>query len=285
MPTALTHEIYVERLAAITKTIRCLGEYSGSKVKLKHECLVCENVWSVLPDSLLHMRTGCRSCSSKQVGKQARGRSKSGLTDSTYKKLLRKKFKGSVECLGTFSTVVRRIAHRCLVCATEWKPEPRHMITGTGCCPSCAVERNHEITFKRWKTIKVGDKKIKLQGYEVFAVRMLQKMGVNLSKMLFKLGEGKPTVKYQFEGKAHQYLPDMFFSPKNRIIEVKSIWTLGLGKQSVAVFKRNCAKARACVKQGFEFTLMVFDKKGNRIAFPKQWYECTRNELQELVQI
>lgn len=45
-------------------------EYKGSLFKHKHKCLNCENIWETKPNYILHMNTGCPSCSSSKGEKK-----------------------------------------------------------------------------------------------------------------------------------------------------------------------------------------------------------------------
>lgn len=57
-------EQYAEDLAVATNnSIKVVGSYTNNKTKIKHQCILCGNEWSVRPDSILHLGRGCPSCS------------------------------------------------------------------------------------------------------------------------------------------------------------------------------------------------------------------------------
>lgn len=67
------------------------------------------------------------------------------------------------------------------------------------------------------------------------------------------------------------YTSDFYYAPKNRIIEVKSLWT-PLGKfEGNDMFQKNKRKAKACKKDGLDFCMLVFDNEGQRVQLPRGW--------------
>ena len=62
-----SHEQYVDELNKIFPQIKILEEYKASKLKALHQCTICNNIWSVKPDQLLHGK-GCPVCAGRTVG-------------------------------------------------------------------------------------------------------------------------------------------------------------------------------------------------------------------------
>jgi len=60
-----------------------------------------------------------------------------------------------------------------------------------------------------------------------------------------------PEIRYMFEGKEHRYYPDFYIPSENKIIEVKSEYTLQ------ADWEQNQAKFKATRNLGFDFNLEV----------------------------
>ena len=152
---------------------------------------------------------------------------------------------------------------------------------GTG-CPACAHETRN--TSFAGKKTKLNGKVYKLQGFEKKAVDYLVSKGANVKKLAVRVSDGKPTVHYRDGDKTRLYIPDFYYPPKNRIIEVKSIWTLaGKFKNGVDMFRLNKLKARACRKAGFDFCMLVLNGDGSRMVLPANWERMTRHQLYRAV--
>lgn len=68
---SLSHETFVERMAAIHPTIEALGRYKNSNRRVKCRCTACGRVWEVIPASLLY-DDGCWDCARREIGKSQR---------------------------------------------------------------------------------------------------------------------------------------------------------------------------------------------------------------------
>lgn len=89
-----------------------------------------------------------------------------------------------------------------------------------------------------------------VQGYEPHALKILLSECIEEDDIL--TGTDVPTVEYEHDGKSHTYYPDILIKSQNRIVEVKSVFTL-LKELDV-----NVAKQHASIRSGFEFDFMVF---------------------------
>lgn len=97
-------------------------------------------------------------------------------------------------------------------------------------------------------------KKFLYQGYEHFCLSsLLNEEGYSEDDIATR---GIPIVPYFFEGKQHVYFPDVYIQKENRLIEVKSEWTM---KKD---FEKNYAKMNACKDIGFSIELRIYGKKG-----------------------
>ena len=108
--------------------------------------------------------------------------------------------------------------------------------------------------------------KILYQGYEHFCLDdLLKDEGYKEEEIVNQIimEEGKkihnkiiPTIWYEYKGKTCRYYCDFFIPHENKIIEVKSEYTLDVD------FERNKAKALACKEAGYIFELRVYNEKG-----------------------
>lgn len=94
---------------------------------------------------------------------------------------------------------------------------------------------------------------VKYQGYENLALDELVQIyeeddiGIGRSNI--------PTVIYYIDTIKHVYFPDFFIKSENKIIEVKSVWTLTLNRGNVK------EKADATVKAGYKYEIWVYNDK------------------------
>lgn len=106
-----------------------------------------------------------------------------------------------------------------------------------------------------WKKYKLPSGKIvNIQGYENKALDKLLKMYkeddilINNTDISNKIGE----IYYMYEGKKHRYFPDIYIKSENKVVEVKSEYTLHKD------FNKNMNKKEACISSGLDFEFMVF---------------------------
>jgi hypothetical protein len=157
-------------------------------------------------------------------------------------------------------------------CGHVWKATPANLLKGRG-CPACK---------NKLKLSSIKGEYVR--GYEPQAIEFIVK------NKLAKAGElqvsGIPYVKYKYSGKLRRYHPDMFIASQNRIVEVKSVGTLGIKNNgtwfkgnAAQLFAKTKAKRKGCIEQGFKFSLMLMTEDGTRIRLPRNWYDMTLNQL------
>lgn len=96
-----------------------------------------------------------------------------------------------------------------------------------------------------------------IQGFENYALDELIKV---YSETQIMTGKGMiPRISYKIENKTHYYFPDIFIPHENKIIEVKSEWTYGIDTDIIKL------KGDACISQGYNFELWIYDKHGKKI--------------------
>lgn len=97
-------------------------------------------------------------------------------------------------------------------------------------------------------------KEVVVQGYESFAI---QKLLCDFSEDEIDV-EVVPSINYEAGGKRRIHHPDIFLPTVNKIIEVKSTYTLD---RSAYVYE----KMEAAISQGFRYEIWVMDPKGSII--------------------
>ena len=66
------------------------------------------------------------------------------------------------------------------------------------------------------------------------------------------------SIEYEYNNKIHNYYPDIYIIDENKIIEVKSDWTMK------TQYDKNIAKKNGCLESGFEFEFWIYDEKKNK---------------------
>ena len=119
------------------------------------------------------------------------------------------------------------------------------------------IQAKSEKNSKKFKEYKMPSGIIKkVQGYEHFALDELLK--TYKEEQLKTDRKDVPRVEYKMEEKKHFYFPDIYIPHENKIIEVKSTWTLNK-KNDITM-----AKAKSCKEKGYCFELWVYDGKGGK---------------------
>lgn len=117
------------------------------------------------------------------------------------------------------------------------------------------IQIKSEATSYHYKTYMMpSGNLVKYQGYENLA---LDKLVQTFEEEDIMVGRANiPTIEYLVEGKKHVYFPDFFIKSENKIIEVKSEWTIQLRRENIE------EKAFATVKAGYKYEIWIYtDKK------------------------
>lgn len=116
-------------------------------------------------------------------------------------------------------------------------------------------EKAMKNTFAYKKYTLPSGQEILVQGYEPFALDdLLNEHGYEEEQIIASTGKSMPIIDYFFNKKKRKYYPDIFIPSENRIIEVKSDWTMDRD------YQKNIAKYLAVIAQGYEMEYWVFDK-------------------------
>lgn len=112
-----------------------------------------------------------------------------------------------------------------------------------------------------WHRYRLGRRTVHVQGYEPQALDWIRGKGVKPSQIHCGRGADVPTIRYSYEGvRGLKYFPDIWIPHLNRLVEVKSDYTLSFD------LKRNLAKRDAAIRAGYDFLFVVMDKNGNRLS-------------------
>jgi len=94
---------------------------------------------------------------------------------------------------------------------------------------------------------------VKVQGYEDLA---LDELVQKYEEEDILVGRSNiPTIEYHINDVKHVYFPDFFIKSENKIIEVKSEWTIQLRRGNVQ------EKALATIKAGYKYEIWIYNDK------------------------
>ena len=100
-------------------------------------------------------------------------------------------------------------------------------------------------------------KQIKLQGYEPLAIDDIIKNGFEIDDIITSQKE-IPKIWYINNNIKHRYYCDIFLKSINKLIEVKNPFGYKYNYEIIML------KAKACIKQGFNYEIWIYDQKGNK---------------------
>jgi hypothetical protein len=106
---------------------------------------------------------------------------------------------------------------------------------------------------------------------------MTKTLGVKPTDVLVDLEDDVPSVKVG----RRKHRPDFYVKSQNRLVEVKSVHTLGLSNAHYFKegFARTVRNRQAAIDAGYRYSLLVFAHDGTRIPIPKQWYRMSKANL------
>lgn len=112
----------------------------------------------------------------------------------------------------------------------------------------------------RYKTYITPNGEVrKVQGYEPRALDILFKTHKLAESDVITDRGAVPRISYNSNNKLHYYFPDIYIPSQNKLIEVKSSWTVKLHSAT------NCLKWNASVASGYVCEVWVFDKNSLNI--------------------
>lgn len=106
-----------------------IGEYKGSKNKVKVKCKYCGEEFMMRADSVLSGR-GHQSCLQKMINREPR------MTQQEYVNKLNET-NSNIVPLGIFTKTKDKMIFRCKVCEYEWEAEVGSVLYGESSCPKC----------------------------------------------------------------------------------------------------------------------------------------------------
>lgn len=270
-----THEEYIADLKAKRPNIICLGVYVDSQTKLEHQCLICSHVWQTFPPNMVRNRNsdkvGCPKCRRSATIKSRIQ------TREEYN--LKLEIAGiSMRCVDKYINCRTPVKHQCINCGYTAIQEPDSLLHANkndgSKCFACSYNGHYRNGFTR-RECKIGGRKFTVQGFEPLALKyMHEHLKMPVSKIA--VGSKVPRIYYRENDKQRLYIPDFYIPHRNRIVEVKSVWTFSSNKTKFTNIKR---KRRAVIAAGYRFKVYVYDDRKQLVTLPKGWYNMKYTEF------
>lgn len=125
-----------------------------------------------------------------------------------------------------------------------------------------------------------------VQGYERQALEYLVESGVSPGDLRCECEFGSLlNIRYLYGGKMRTYFPDIFDIRSKTVYEVKSRSTMGLLNNKKRGWSMNKAKAKACLRKGYKFEVLLMTSEGLRIPLPEGWYDMKKEECVALMAV
>lgn len=179
-----------------------------------------------------------------------------------------------------FTNIVHKLTVVCRVHG-DFSQSAHNHLNGHG-CPKCKGEDaslrmvSGKQTYPRTKLERVdGQLFLVSSNSELKVAAVLKRTGMKV------LDQRKvPTVTYEYNRKTRRYRPDFFLPEKNRLIEVKSDYTLGLlnSTHARAEFTKTKRKADASFQAGFDHRVVLVGR-GVVCPLPLEWLTWSRSKV------
>jgi hypothetical protein len=152
---------------------------------------------------------------------------------------------------------------------------------GDSCCKGEASAKNSSKQASKLKVIKLAGKIHKVRGYEPYAIAYILKHKKIPATDIVTESSEIPKIPY-FVRRPRVHTPDIYIASKRILVEVKSVYTAGLLKDSDR--ERFCweslvQKSLNAKKLGFRYFVLVMSYKGERIELPKNWENLTHAKI------
>lgn len=196
------------------------------------------------------------------------------ITDAEYLSRL-KKLRSTLYPLERYKGALIKIKHSCSNCKGVVSIRPNHVLNNGVRCNRCFPPGRHGSTAAH--KFKLGSRVVYVVGYEAHALKFLLTKGIKPEDIRVATESGVPKIKYD----SSTYHPDIFVKSKNLIVEAKSLWTFGLMgdlRKAEAIYKRNCQKALASRKAGYNFFLYLLND-GFRVKLPQRWFTMSHRKV------
>lgn len=126
-------ENFEDRAKKYNKNIKVVGKYTGTKNKIKVQCVYCGKYFLMRGDSILEGR-GHGSCIQKNLER------KPLKSQEKFVEQL-KKTNNNIIPLGKYTKGKDKMIFKCLICKKTWEARTNHVMHGDSGCPHCKTSK------------------------------------------------------------------------------------------------------------------------------------------------
>lgn len=120
------------------------------------------------------------------------------------------------------------------------------------------IQEKQSKNMKKFKNYTMPSGNIRrVQGYEPYALDEL--ITIYREEQIYTNRSEVPRIMYTYNEKPHYYFPDIYIPHENRIIEIKSSYTINYNPEIIKL------KGDACKERGYLFEIWVYDVNKNKI--------------------
>ncbi len=243
-----------------------LGTYVGAHIKLSHLCS-CGTVFTRSPANMLSPRKShlCPACVYTDRGVRHRR------DPETYAHRFRLKHP-TLTLIVPYTKQQQHIVYKCTKCGGEAAVLPNNALKSMGCLYCASVFKDYQL----------GDRWVRVQGYEPYALDYLLQKGVPPDRIKVHSEDYIPEIEYRFMGKDRRHHPDFYIPYSNILVEVKSTLTSGLrGRYNAeGMWGELCKKAITAISiYGIDYRLLLMLDNGSRLSLPRNWYSYTLADI------
>lgn len=136
-----TKEQFIEEMKIINPNIKIIGDYINNHTKIKCECLICGNIYFMIPKNL-RKGQNCPECAMKQrVSKKSKVHERFIIELNDINK--------NIKVSNKYINAKTIMECSCDICGHKWKSNADNLLRGHG-CPKCAIENSKGENNHNW---------------------------------------------------------------------------------------------------------------------------------------
>jgi hypothetical protein len=239
----------------ICKTIKGVC-YNVINKKYERKCPQCNNILSYInkytATELFKKNSVCNSCANRINIKNRKCGPYKSLPEWIIYNNITKEYTITYPCCGKvvvrnkIQSLQRKNNIKCIKCATNNVNRPQTLDW---------IKARFIARYKKKEYIFPSGKRTVIQGYEDRGIDyLLTKYNIKEDDIVTSSEKECPIIEYTFNGRTHNYFPDIFIKSTNTIVEIKSIYTHKAQKE------KNLAKISTAFNIGYNILYIVFKK-------------------------
>ena len=153
-----THQEYCLEILKINPNIEVVETYKGSKVKIKHHCLIHDVYWKAIPSNILK-GCGCSKCGNEKISNKHKKLKKIYIEEL-------KQFNSNIVLVGEYINSTTPVLHKCNKHNVIWNMAPISALRGSG-CNLCGIEK---YSYTNRKTNEEYIEELKIKNPDIISI-------------------------------------------------------------------------------------------------------------------